>query len=141
MIDGAITADPRVADVLARFPGAQVVEVRRHQPRPTVPVTEKVTFQDLWLAAESERARAEATRKDCVERANESDQKNEAERNTLRRAAAERARTAEVFEAMARMIERVRDSRIIRDELAYIARQIASDAADRAADAGAQDRE
>ncbi|UZE51106.1 hypothetical protein ONR75_11100 [Rhodopseudomonas sp. P2A-2r] len=131
-----VEAHPLVREVMAKFPGAAVAAVCNPLAPIEPPGTAgRITFGDLWIMADNERQDAERACAENLDRARESDQRSEAERDTLRRSAGDHQRRAALFDGLARMVERARTSPVIQAELARMARQDAHEAAERAAEA------
>jgi hypothetical protein len=119
-------ADRLAQEVRACFPGAQVAQVRNLAPGAEKPG--KLQIGDLLRYAEIERDRALMTRQSRLDASNESD-RPESDCETLRAIAAEQGRVADAFGKIAQLIEHVRDSKVIRAELARIAQKAAKEAA------------
>lgn len=97
---------------------------------PAAGATPKVTFQELWDLADSERARAELTRDSCIRRAEE--QQSESDRDMLRGIAAGRHRMMVGFETIMKLVDRIAGDDIILNCLRILADREAQDASDAA---------
>lgn len=129
MNDREIEGDLRVAAVLSKFPGAAIVAVHRPARPDHVPGAGKVSFADLFAAAQVEAESATDRARINEARADASDQTPDAERATLRRDAALMRRRAALFGAMTRLIERIGQSGLIKAELARLVRSEAEQVA------------
>jgi hypothetical protein len=134
MIDPAILSSDGVRAVLARFPGAQIVEIRDLTPGLVKGAAVKVTYEELGEAARYEQARAEA----AISRALETiaaENVSEAARDLAAGIAQEQRRRADVFRFMVKIIDIVSSDGPVKRRM----RDIARAEAEARAEAAAQD--
>lgn len=121
MIDPAILSSDGVKAVLARFPGAQIVEIRDLTPGLVKSAAVKVTYQEVGEAVRYEQARAEA----AIARALEtiaSANVEEAARDLAAGIAQEQRRRADIFRFAVKIIDIVSSDGPIKRRMRDIAK-------------------